>query len=266
MRILKKLMINYSGWGFIFLSFLIVALLLARAYQRVGEVERDDILKQTNLNLEDGIHVRLSSNKEDGKPEILTKEGYPVLNYSHKDSVLRVDGVNYNLWDMAFNYSVDRRNKTIFYTVSSPEDKLKRSFIVEETIKLTDKNTASISYYFVHDAPENIENKVNQVELVLAHYNSGLGGLSYSDNLIKGQSQINLRRSSNKDAPNSYTPFEVKTSPNVRNPNLEFRKNDLSTSNEIVPGFLTTYVIQNPSRGQRVLIATEQITLEKPFP
>lgn len=263
---LKNLLIRYSGWGFIILSLLFVAILLVRAYMRVGEVERDNIVKQVNLNLENGVQVRFKLNEEEGKPEILTPDNYPVFNIGAKDSVLIVDGVSYPLWDQVFNYSVDRRKKIFFYSVSTPQDKLMRSFILEQVVRLRDKETAQIEYYLVWGAPVQVKQEVKEVLLTLAHFNAGLGGLGEEGNKIIGQTQIVARRAPNPNVPLSYVPFEVSLSETLVNKNLKFVKEETANLSEPKSGFLTTYKITNPQRGKRTFLARETVKLGNSFP
>lgn len=263
---LKNLLIRYSGWGFIILSLLFVAILLVRAYIRVGEVERDNIVKQISLNLENGLKVQFNLNEEEGKPQVLTSDNYPVINIGAKDSVLTVDGMKYPLWDQVFNYSVDRRKKIFFYTVSTPEDKLMRSFILEQVVRLVDKETTDIEYYLVWGAPVQVKQTVNEVLLTLAHFNAGLGSLGEEGNKIKGQTQIVARRAPNPNVPLSYVPFEVSLSETLINKNLKFVKEETANLSEPKPGFMTTYKITNPERGKRTFFAKETIKLGTPFP
>lgn len=264
--LLKNILIRYSGWGFIILSLLFVAILLVRAYMRVGEVERDNIVKQINLNLENGVQIRFKLNEEEGKPEILTSDNYSVFNIGAKDSILTVDSVSYPLWDQVFNYSIDRRKKIFYYTVSTSEDKLMRSFILEQVVRLINKNTAEIEYHFVWSAPVQVKQDVKEVILSLAHFNSGLGGLGEEGNKIKGQTQIVARRAPNPNVPLSYVPFEVSLSETLVNKNLNFLKKETADLAEPKPGFMTTYKISNPERGKRTFLARETVKLGNPFP
>ena len=62
-KFIKNLMIKYSGSGFILLSVLLVLVLLAKAYQRVGIAERDDILKLVELGLDNWLKTPFHLNQ-----------------------------------------------------------------------------------------------------------------------------------------------------------------------------------------------------------
>src|SRR3989338_6694169 len=107
-KLLKMLLIRYSGWGVILLSLLVVSFLLVRGYLRVGELERDNLVKEIKVSLENGAGFRFALNQETAKPEILSSDNYPLLNISDRDSTLTIDERSYSLWDLIYNYSVDR--------------------------------------------------------------------------------------------------------------------------------------------------------------
>lgn len=261
MKFLRHLVISYAGWGFFLLSLLVVAVLLGRAYQRVGEVERDDLLKEINLSLDNGIRVKLGLNSESVKPMILNKDNYPILTYGHLDSNFSIDGKVYPLWEQVFNYSVDRRNKQIFYTVSTPEDNLRRTYILEQSVKLLDKQTVQVQYFLVYNYPDNLNSEVKRFELNLAHYNQGVSGLGVGNNQIRGQTQISARRPTNGST-TFYVPFELTMKGDFSQPTLNYMKIDTETR----PGFVTHYSLENPQRGKRELIATETIKLKDSYP
>lgn len=262
MKLLKYIVLNYTGWGFFGLSILVVGVLLGKAYQQVGEIERDDILKEINLSLDNGTRVKLRLNQEGGKPEILTSDNYPVLSYGHLDSTLNIDGKIYPLWEQVSNYRVDRRNKQIAYTISTPEDNLKRTYVLEQNIKFLDKDTTLVEYYFIWNYPDNVSGEVGKVELKLAHFNQGLGGLGVMGNTLRGQTQIAARRGKDGGSPISYVPFEL----TMQGSNALANLNYVRAGSETAPGFLTSYTLANPERGKRTFIASEIVKLGNTYP
>src|SRR3989338_4177697 len=262
MKLLKHLVLNYTGWGFFILSILVVAVLLGRAYQQVGEVARDDLLKEINLSLEDGARIKFRLNQESGKPEILTSDNYPVLSYGHLDSTLVVDGKSYGLWEQISNYRLDRRNKQIAYTISTPEDSLRKVYVIEQSTKFLDKSTVLVEYYFIWNYPDNVSGEVSSVELKLAHFNQGLGVLGVQGNDLTGQTQISARRGKDGASPIAYVPFTLTMKGNFSDPNLNYVKVDSETR----AGFVTSYTLSNPARGKRTFIASEIVKLGNPYP
>lgn len=245
--------LRFPGIYLVILALALGSFITFKAYLEVGTVSVDEIMRQVNLTMDRGGHIQFRLNSPMGKPIVYGKNDFEILEYDHQNSFLEVDGVKKSLWSGTFNYSVNRRDKQIFYSASFPFEKDQSSvLIVEEVASFVDKNKVKVDYYFIFDRKPESTYQVKNITLTLSHLPTiGFTNLVKKDSAITGTALSVVRKPKNVGM--VYLPFEIKTQGNLSGELGESQFSNLK-------GFVTAYSLAKPEKDHRVLVASETVS------
>lgn len=249
-----KIPLQYSGWLLIALALALGAYITFQSYLTAGTIAVDEIMRQVNMKLDNGIGFQFRLNSPEGKPIVLDKFDSEILLYDYKNSTLEVDGVKKNLWEGTFNYSVNRRGKTLFYTTSFPFEKDQSSFVfLEEVVSFENQKLLKVEHYFIFTRKPESNYEVKNVKLILNHLpSSSFSSLNFEGKNVSGSALVSLRKA--QDSGVSYIPFTVKIEGSLQSlGESEFNGEK---------GFSTESVLNDPETSKRTLISREFIEIK----
>lgn len=285
---IRDIILKYPGWFAILAALLVAGALLGRAYIRVGSSDVDRLTGEINVNIEGGVGARVNLYAEDSKPMIFSKEAYPVINVSAKDSKITIDGKEYSLWDGRMNYcskydrdeenlkscldeganipigKLDNPRKAIFISYSFGDPDKQGAFILEEVVRLVARDKVKINFMIIptKDVYTPADKVYKDVKLTLAYYGENMINVKNENGVLTGQTPGAARRWPNKTTPFQEIPFVLN---NAIAP-TSIDTTAVSSRLENYRGFTLTFETKNPLLDKRTFMVDQTFTIKDPTP